>query len=323
MTVPTSSMTADEIRASSPTPPIDRPYVDVHVHLGSTINRAPPVGQTAEKYLARMAQSGVVAGIGCPAAGGPQARGVLDTRDQNEAVAGACRAYPDRFPLGLAIVEVRHLQAGVDEIERAMRDDGLAGFMCHSGISGHAMGPELYPALEIVDGRGGIVLLHVGGSGTEVRAAAHARRFRRTTFIMAHVSMRAEQHRAAAEHLAGLENVWADFAQHPVDADASWSIPDLVNRFGPDRLLFGSDAPYYDYRLLQRQIESAPVGDDIKDGIAWRNAVDLIWRFNPAWQLPPAPPDSPGRTCGPRSRARPPGCANRPSDSLSSLTLPW
>src|SRR6266511_2071732 len=112
--------------------PSGRPYVDVHAHIGETINRVPPVGQTIEKYLGRMAESGVYAALPCPAAGGPLARGVLDTRDQNQAVADGCRRYPDRFPLGFAIVEVRQQQAGVDEIERAMRDDGLAGFMCHA-----------------------------------------------------------------------------------------------------------------------------------------------------------------------------------------------
>ena len=101
-----------------------RPYIDVHAHLGETINRVPPVGQSAEKYLARMAQSGVVAAIPCPAAGGPQARGVLDTRDEAEAIAGACRRYPRRFPLGLANLEVRHQRAGVDELERGMAESG-------------------------------------------------------------------------------------------------------------------------------------------------------------------------------------------------------
>jgi len=268
---------------------VERPYIDVHAHIGRTINRVPPVGQTAEKYLARMAQSAVVAAILCPAAGGPQARGALDTRDQNEAIAQACRRYPARFPIGLAILEVRHERAAVEEIGRAMDQAGLLGFMCHPGLSGHALGEELWPALEVVDARRGLVLLHVGGRGTEARAAAHARRFRNTTFIMAHVSMTKDQHLAAVQHLAGLENVWADFAQHPAGADESWDLADLARRFGADRLLFGSDSPYYDHRLLQAQIEAAALSDDVKDRIAWRNARDLIRRFRPGWERDPGP----------------------------------
>jgi predicted TIM-barrel fold metal-dependent hydrolase len=275
-----------------------RPYIDVHAHIGETINRVPPVGQTIERYLGRMAESGVVAALPCPAAGGPLARGVADTRDQNQAIAGACRSHPDRFPLGFAIVEVRQQQAGVDEIERAMCDDGLAGFMCHAPISGHQMGEELYPALELVDGRGGVVLLHVGGRGTEARAAAHASRFRNTTFIMAHVSMARDQHQEAVKHLAGLENAWYDFAQHPADADDSWALAEIVNRFGAERLLFGSDSPYYDHRLLRAQIEAAALPDTVKDRIAWRNAVELVQRFRPAWRLNTAPVARPAALAG-------------------------
>ena len=275
-----------------------RPYIDVHAHIGDTINRVPPVGQTIEKYLGRMAESGVYAALPCPAAGGPLARGVADTRDQNSAVAGGCRRYPDRFPLGFAIVEVRHQQPGVDEIERAMRDDGLAGFMCHAPISGHQLGPELHPALEMVDGRKGMVLLHVGGRGSEARAAAHARRFRNTTFIMAHVSMARDQHAEAVKHLAGLDNAWYDFAQHPADADESWNLAEIVAGFGTERLLFGSDSPYYDHRLLRTQIEQSTLPEAVKDGIAWRNAVDLIQRFRPQWQLNPAPVERPAALGG-------------------------
>jgi predicted TIM-barrel fold metal-dependent hydrolase len=291
--------------------PITRPYVDVHVHIGDTINRAPPVGQTTEKYLARMAESSVVAAILFPAAGGPLARGVLDTREQNQTIAAACRAYPARFPIGLAIVEVRHQQAGVDELERAMRDDGLLGFMVHPGISGHALGEELFPALEVVDARGGIAMLHVGGRGTEARAAVYARRFRRATFLMAHVSMTRDQHRLAVEHLAGLDNAWYDFAQHPPESDPSWGIPDLVARFGAGRLLFGSDIPYYDYRILQRQIEGAPLSEDVKDGIAWRNAEQLIRRFKPEWQLDTTPVEKPAAFAGVDLWAQQPGKPGR------------
>lgn len=272
---------------TSPAPadrPPMRPYIDGHAHIGDTINRVPPCGQTPEKYLGRMAESGIVAALLCPAGGGPQARGVLDTRDQHTVIATACRRYPRRFPVGLAIFELRQQQAGVEEIARAMDEDGLLGLMCHPSFSAHTLGPELAAALEVVDARGGIALLHAMGGATEAQIAAHARQFRRTTFIAVHVSMRAEQHRGAIQALAGLENAWFDFAQHPATADASWDIADLVRGFGAERLLFGSDSPYYDHRRLQQQIEAAPLDDPTKDRIAWRNAAALIQRFRPDWR---------------------------------------
>ena len=98
-----------------------RPYFDVHCHIGMTVSRAPVVGQSTGKCLARMASAGVIGAIPCPTAGSPQARGVLDTRTQHDTIANACKLYPERFPIGLGIAEVRHEQAGVDELDRAMR----------------------------------------------------------------------------------------------------------------------------------------------------------------------------------------------------------
>ncbi len=55
-----------------------RPYIDVHCHIGTTVSRAPTVGQSVGRYMARMASAGVAAAILSPTAGGPQAGGVGD-----------------------------------------------------------------------------------------------------------------------------------------------------------------------------------------------------------------------------------------------------
>jgi predicted TIM-barrel fold metal-dependent hydrolase len=276
------------------------PFIDVHAHVGMTVNRTPPVGQSFEKYLARMAQSNVVAAISSTAGGGPRERGILDVRDQNDATAAGCRRYPDRFPIGLALLEAGFGQAAVDEIERAMTDAGLAGLMCHPGMSGHALDATLHPALEVVDARVGLALLHVGGRDANPSAAADlARHFRRTTFIMAHVSMNERQHRESIAAFAGLENVWCDFAQHPghpataAGAGGPWDIVDLVRGLSASRLVFGSDTPYYDYRYLQQEIEAARIDAPRKDRITWANAADLIHRFRPNWTPPRTPPAVP------------------------------
>ena len=127
-----------------------RPYFDVHCHIGITVSRDPVVGQSIGRYLARMASAGVAGAIISPTPGGPQARGVLETRDQNEVISKGCRLYPERFPIGLAIVEVRHERVGVEELERAMEEGGLLGFMCHPGASGNPLGGELHPFLDLI-----------------------------------------------------------------------------------------------------------------------------------------------------------------------------
>lgn len=264
-----------------------RPYIDVHCHIGMTVSRAPVVGQSVGRYMGRMASAGVVAAILCPTSGGPQARGVLDTQDQDEVISQACRRYPDRFPVGLGVVEVRHERAGVAELARAMGEGGLMGFACHPALSGHSLHGELHPFLEVVAMHKGLCLLHQAGSTANI--AAYARRFPDVTFLMGHVSMNKPGHFDAIEHCGPYENVLFDIAQKPEGADESWDLVHLVNALGRERIMFGSDAPYYNFRLVQAQIENAKLDEATKDRLAYQNAVALIHRFRPDWTLPTTP----------------------------------
>ena len=258
-----------------------RPYFDVHCHIGMTVSRAPTIGQSVGRCLARMASANVIGAIPCPTGGGPQARGVLDTRAQHETIGNACKLHPERFPIGLGNVEVRHEQAGVDELDRAMREDGLVGFMCHPGLSGHSLGGELHAFLEVVAMHDGLCLLHQAGSTQNI--AAYARRFPSVTFIIGHVSMSKAGHLDAIAQCSACENVWFDVAQKPEGADESWDLVHLVNNLGSDRIMFGSDLPYYDFRLVQAQIESARLDDETKERIAYQNAVRLVQQFREDW----------------------------------------
>ena len=266
------------------------PYIDVHCHIGMTVSRAPVIGQSVGRCLARMASADVIGAIPCPTAGGPQARGVLDTREQHDVIVGACRKYPDRFPIGLGIVEVRHEQVGVDELDRVMGDDGLVGFVCHPALSGHSLGGELYAFLEVVAMYNGLCLLHQAGSTRNI--AAYAQRFPSITFIIGHVSMTKAGHLDAIEQCGNHENIWFDVAQKPDGADESWDLVHLVNKLGNERIMFGSDLPYYNFRLVQAQIESAQIDDETKERIAYQNATRLIQQYRADW-LPTLTPITP------------------------------
>ncbi len=275
-----------------------RPFIDVHCHIGATINRAPAVGQSIGKCLGRMASGGVAAAIASPTAGGPQAEGVLDTRKQNQEIATACRRFPDRFPIGLGYAEVRHLQAGVDELERSMTEDGLLGFQIHPSLSGHGFSAVAHPFLEVVAMAGGLVLLHADAAGPEM--AAYAKRFPSLSFICGNPF--GHGHSGADRDHSGLpagvtipENIWFDIAQYrsPEDPDASRQLHRMVEFVGSDRILFGSDLPYADFRFVQQEIEKSRLSEEEKDKIAFKNATRLIQQFKPDWTLPELPFDPP------------------------------
>ena len=251
-----------------------RPYIDVHCHIGLSITYDPIAGQNTGLCLGRMASAGIAAAIiGPTAVGSPQARGLLDTRDQNAVISRACRRYPERFPIGLALIELRHGDAGVEALERELTGSGLIGVMWHPG----GVSPErrLYPFLEVAAMWKGLCLLHE----TPARTASFARRFPDLTFI---------QHAGeeAVEVCGGLENVWFEIVQRPKGEDSHWDFVGLINQVGNERLMFGGDAPYYDYRILQAELESANIDEESRDRIAHKNAARLIRQFRPDWELP-------------------------------------
>ena len=251
-----------------------RPYIDVHCHIGMSITYDPIVGQSTGLCLGRMASAGIAAAIiGPTAVGSPQTRGLLDTRDQNAVISRACRQFPDRFPIGLALIELRHGSAGAEALEQALTTGGLMGVMWHPG----GVSPEkrLYPFLEVAAMWRGLCLLHE----TPARTASFARRFPDLTFI---------QHAGteAAQLCGDLENVWFEVVQRPKGQDSNWDFSQLINQVGVERVMFGGDAPYYDYRILQADLESANIDETSRDRIAYQNAVTLIQRFRPDWELP-------------------------------------
>ena len=251
-----------------------RPYIDVHCHIGMSITYDPIVGQSTGLCLGRMASAGIAAAIiGPTAVGSPQARGILDTRDQNAVISRACRQHPDRFPIGLALFEIRHGAAGVEALAYELNENGLMGIMWHPG----GVSPErrLYPFLEVAAIGKGLCLLHE----TPAKTASLARRFPELTFIQ-------HAEAEAVEVCGDLENVWFEIVQVPRGAGSKWDFSGLINQVGNERLMFGGDAPYYDYRILQADLESAKVDEESRDRIAYQNAMTLIQRFRPDWKLP-------------------------------------
>ncbi len=256
-----------------------RPYIDCHNHIGRTINRRPPVGQTTAMSLARFAETNIYAAVSMPTStGSPMARGVEDIRDQNRAIATACRDFPDRFPIGLALAEPRLGHLAVGEAEWAMSELGLVGTVTHPPVI-----EACIPFVELVASRDGLCNAHIHSA----LMGEIARMYPRATFIV-HAST------YAIENFAQLDNVWFEIVQYPDGPGSEWDFRWMANRAGRERLIFGADLPYYDYRGLQRTIEQAAIDADLKDCIAFKNIIALIRKFKPGWTMPDTPIRSPG-----------------------------
>lgn len=255
-----------------------RPYIDCHNHIGRTINRVPPVGQNTSMCLARFAETSIYSAISMPTAvGSPINRGVDDIWDQNQVISRACQSFPDRFPIGLALIEPRFGEKGVEEVERAMSELNLAGIVGHPPVREDAI-----PFIEVAAARGGLCNLHLHDQ-LMVNIAQ--------MFPQAHFIVHASSY--ASENLAKFDNVWFEVVQYPDGRGSKWDFTALANKVGQERIVFGADLPYYDYRFLQKILETADCSDQLKDRIAYQNIIPLIQHYNPNWQIPTEPIQSP------------------------------
>ena len=252
-----------------------RPYIDCHNHIGRTIDRVPPVGQNTAMCLTRFAETHIHAAISMPTAvGSPITRGIVDIREQNEVIARGCRDFPGVFPIGLALIEERFGKLGIEEAEKAMSELGLVGIVGHPPIAEWCI-----PFVEAAAAREGLVNLHMHN----VLMDEIATMFPHCTFI-SHAST------WGAEHLAKHDNVFFEVVQYPDGQGSEWDFAWFADKVGRERLIFGADLPYYDYRVLQKTIEEAPIDDDFKDRIAHKTLEALLQRFKPDWSMPEAPP---------------------------------
>jgi uncharacterized protein len=256
------------------------PVIDVHAHIGRSVSVGAEQGYRG--YIQTMRAAGIDQAILSPMAGGRQADGVLDTMKENDSIAEAMRAEAHRFPVGLAIVEVRHEEKALVELERAFRVLGLQGLVLHAMFSGFSVGigTVLDPLLEFVNDEGGLCLMHAL-PGTDVFAMESPRaigevaaRYPEVAFIMGHPAITDDQRAVSIEAAIGRDNVYVDLAYQ----SAPSTVEVLVRTLGAERVLFGSDAPFCDPRAIIRSVEAARISDEAKERILYRNGAELIDR---------------------------------------------
>ncbi len=123
--------------------------LDVHHHVGSAFRAlGGDVGGTAgmsleayqqkelESRLEIMVLGGVEQAIVIPGHGYERARGIADTRAENDAIAAYRDRVRERFPAAVGIVEPRDGAASLDELTRCREELGLAGISFHTRFQG-------------------------------------------------------------------------------------------------------------------------------------------------------------------------------------------
>jgi len=123
--------------------------LDVHHHVGNAFRALggdvdQKGGLTGADYqrlevearLEIMDRGGVRQAVVIPGHGYERSNGVADTRAENDAIAAYRDRLPERFPVAVGVVEPRDGAASLDELTRVRQELGLAGISLHTRFQG-------------------------------------------------------------------------------------------------------------------------------------------------------------------------------------------
>jgi predicted TIM-barrel fold metal-dependent hydrolase len=209
--------------------------VDAHCHSGEFVGfisgEHPP-----EKLLEKWDEAGVEAGM----------MSILDPHDPtgaNERTRQTCEQHENRI-YGYIYLNVTDVSGSLAELERCSRIECFRGVKLHpSNDTYYPFYEGYFPVYERIEQLGLPILWHSGTSpySHPLQIAYVARLFPRIPFVLAHFALSDLTWECfpAAELAA---NVYVDTTANPI-------IPvlnDWIDRFGADRMLWGSDFPFYD-----------------------------------------------------------------------------
>jgi predicted TIM-barrel fold metal-dependent hydrolase len=219
--------------------------IDAHAHLGDFPGFVSGGDHTAAMLVDEYDRAGIASGL----------ISVLEPdnpRSGNERVEAACRAFPGRL-FGFAYVNPHDVEGAVAELDRCARIECFQGVKLHPANDAYYPFHERYfPVYERIEQLGKPTLWHSGTTpfSHPLQIADVARRFPGSTHILGHFGIAELSWECfPAADLAG--NIVVDTSINPVIG----LMNDFIDRFGADRMLWGSDYPWYhvEYELLKVQ----------------------------------------------------------------------
>jgi hypothetical protein len=171
------------------------------------------------------------------------------------------------------VADPTDLESTRDELRRATGAPGVVGVKVHGEWSGTPTASRAMADLfELLARYGRPVKIHNAGDGWDEALGAIARRHPRLPIVVAHGGLgtpSVEGARLAASHdKVYLE--WSSSFAHLATVRRALAIA------GPDRLLWGSDAPLLDPAFVLGTYRDAGLPADAEDRVFWTNAATLF-----------------------------------------------
>jgi uncharacterized protein len=171
--------------------------------------------------------------------------------------------------------------AAVLEIDRCIDQEGMAGIKLW--VARKASDPGMDPIMESAIAHEVPVLQHAWlkstgnlvGESTPQDVAELAKKYPRSRIIMAHLNGAGLR---GLESLVSVPNVVVDTSGGDPE---SGMIEAAVARLGPDRVVYGSDAPIRHFGVTMAKTLGANLTEETKRAILWDNAARIL----PDWAL--------------------------------------
>ncbi|MGD9497255.1 MAG: amidohydrolase family protein [Armatimonadota bacterium] len=199
---------------------------------------------------------------------------LVDTQRGNREIAEVVAAHADRIR-GYWVINPNYPGRMERELEDFEAAEGFVGFKFHPGGHGVPLTDDRYrPALEYADARGLPVLSHTwAGKGmcSYAEVAQVAERHPNVRFLMGHAGYGdwIDSARVARDH----EHVYLELT-------AAYSVRGaleiMIEHAGSEKILFGTDHPWFDPRYGIGCILSAYMTDEDRRNILYRNAQRLF-----------------------------------------------
>lgn len=247
---------------------------DVHCHLANPLTGRGPedrLGRLLE-VADRMGISRVCVYMGMKWSYDPSP---ADFRQQNDEVLAAIRRWPDRA-FGFVYVNPKHPRESLDEINRCIADGPMVGLKLW--VVMHASDPQLDPIVDRATELKAVVFQHtwlkitgnLPGESTPMDLAALAKRHPSAKLICGHTGGDWEQ---GIRAVRAFPNISVDLG----GGDPVAGITEMaVRELGPERVLYGSDAPGRSFASQLAKVHGAEIRDEAKRLILAANLKRLL-----------------------------------------------
>jgi len=247
---------------------------DVHCHLANPLTGKDPAARLGRllEVADRMGISRVCVYMGMKWTYDPTPD---DLRQQNDQVLAAIRRWPDRA-FGFVYVNPKHGRASLDEINRCIADGPMVGVKLW--VAAHADTPQLDPLVERATELKAVIFQHtwikvtgnLAGESTPMDLVALAKRHPTAKLICGHTGGDWEQ---GIRAVRAEPNISVDLG----GGDPVAGITEMaVRELGPERVLYGSDAPGRSFASQLAKVQGADIADEAKQQILGANLRRLL-----------------------------------------------